>query len=298
MDKMFSKKVKIAITVIISAVILIIGIDYLKGINIMRPSNYYNITFDKVNGLTLSAPVEVDGYKVGIVKDMSYDYTSGKINVEVNLNKSVNITHGTYAELVVDVLGTAVIALHIDRTSTEYYVSGDTIQGLTSDDMMASINNDILPRLVAMIPKIDSILTGVNGFVNSPELAMSLKRIDNITANLESTTNDLSKFTSGNLNSISNNIDTASTNIKKFTSQLDQIKINEIAMTTDSALTNIKEITEKINSNTNTIGLLLNERGLYDELIHTVSSADSLLIDIKRNPKNYLNFSVFGGKKK
>ena len=298
MNKILSKEVKIGIAVIVSALILIFGIDYLKGINLMKPSNYFSIEFDKVNGLTLSAPVEVEGYRIGLVREMNYDYANGKVYVEVDLDKSVKLPRGSYAELEVDLLGTAIVALHIDRSSNEYYSTGDTISGITSADIMDKVNSDILPQLTAMLPKIDSILSGVNGIVNSHELESSLKRVDRITANLETATGNLSSFTSGRLESIGGNIDTATVNIKNFTAQLDHIKIKEMALTADTAITNIKDITAKINSNTNTIGLLLNERGMYDDLMHTVSSADSLLIDLRKNPGRYVHFSVFGGRKK
>lgn len=298
MKKVFTKEVKIAITVILCAVILIIGIDYLKGVNLMKPVNYYNIQFDRVSGLTLSAPVQISGFQVGLVRDMKYNQKTGKIDVEIDIDKSIDLPVGTYARLESDILGTSIVALYPELKGVNMFEPGDTIPGVIEEGMMDAVGKDILPKVTDMLPKIDSILTGINGLVNGPELDRSMARLDAITADLETATGELSKFMTGQLPSIGNNIDTAICNLKGVTADLDEANIKGIVSSADTVLLNIKDITAKLNDQTNTIGLLFNERGVYDEVVNTLQSADSLLIDLRKHPKRYVHFSLFGKKDK
>lgn len=298
MKKIFTKEVKIAVTVILCAIILIIGIDYLKGVNILKPVNYYNIQFDRVSGLTLSAPVEISGFQVGLVREMKYNQTTGKIDVEIDIDKSINIPVGTYARLESDILGTSIVALYPALEAGNMFEPGDTIPGVIEEGMMDSVGKDILPKVTDMLPKIDSILTGINTIVNGPEINRTLTRLDAITADLESVTGELSYFMTDRFPAIGNNIDTAVSNLKGVTAELDDVNIAGIASTADTVLMNIRDITAKLNEQSNTLGLLLNERGIYDEVLNTLQSADSLLVDLRKHPKRYVHFSLFGKKDK
>lgn len=298
MKKIFTKEVKIAITVILCAIILIIGIDYLKGVNLMKPVNYYNIQFDRVSGLTLSAPVEISGFQVGLVRDMKYNQTTGKVDVEIDIDKSINVPVGTYAKLESDILGTSIVALYPSLKAGDMFEPGDTIPGIIEEGMMDSVGKDILPKVTDMLPKIDSILSGINTIVNGPEINRTLTRLDAITADLESVTGELSCFMTDRFPAIGNNIDTAVSNLKGVTAELDDVDIAGIALTADTVLMNIRDITAKLNEQSNTLGLLLNERGIYDEVLNTLQSADSLLIDLRKHPKRYVHFSLFGKKDK
>lgn len=298
MKKVFTKEVKIAITVILCAIILITGIDYLKGINVMKPANYYNIQFDSVSGLNLSAPVEISGFRIGLVRDMKYNQKTGKIDVEIDIDKSIDMPEGTYARLESDLLGTSIITLYPPLNVEAMHEPGDTIPGVIEGGMMDSVGNEILPKVTDMLPKIDSILTGINKLVNGPELSRTVTRLDAITADLESTSGELSYFMTERFPAIGNNVDTAICNLKGVTAELDNVGIASMATSVDTVLMNIKEITAKLNDQTNTLGLLLNERGVYDEVISTLQSADSLLVDLRKHPKRYVHFSLFGKKDK
>ena len=163
---------------------------------------------------------------------------------------------------------------------------------------MDSVGKDILPQVTDMLPKIDRILTGINGLVNGPELARTVTRLDAITADLESASGELSDFMTNRFPAIGNNVDTAVCNLKGVTAGLNDVNIAGIATSADTVLLNIKDITAKLNDQTNTLGLLLNERGIYDEVLNTLQSADSLLIDLRKHPKRYVHFSLFGKKDK
>ena len=247
MKKLFTKEVKIALAVLISAAILVVGIEYLKGINLMKPTNYYYIEYKNVTGLTVSTPVVIDGFKVGLVREINYNYDKpGTVTVEVSLDNQLKVPSGSKAVLMVDFLGTATIDLRLNKYVSTYHSAGDVLIGENAPDMLGSIQNNVLPQLTAMLPKIDTILTGIQAIVTNPALSES---------------------------------------------------IDQTVVSVDSTLLGLQSITNKLNNNDNTLGLLLNDKQLYDGLLNTVGSADSLLIDLRLNPKRYVHFSLFGRKK-
>lgn len=298
MNKFFTKEVKIAITVIVCVTLLVFGINFLKGVNLLTPANFYYIKYDNVSGLAMSAPVNIEGYKVGLVRNISYDVNSGEINVQIGIDDNIKLPKGTTAELASDLLGTASISLHLDRTSSEYYAPGDTLPKKVSSGLLSSLEDDIMPQVTNMLPKLDSILAGLNTIVNNPALTTSVDRIDDIIVDIESSTSQLSMLMNSKVPSMLSNIDTVSTNLKSFTSQLNDVEIAQIMSSVDSTLTNIRELTDMMTDKNSTIGMLFNDSGMYDGVVKALQSADSLLIDLKEHPKRYVHFSLFGKKEK
>ena len=298
MSKVFTKEVKIGLTVIICVTLLVLGINFLKGVNLLTPANYYNISCGNVAGLTLSAPVNIEGYKVGLVRNISYDVNSGNILVEIGIDDNIKLTKGTTAELTSDLLGTATISLNINRTSQEFYSPGDTIPSKATTGMLSSVENEILPQVNNLLPKLDSILSGINTMVNNPALVTSVDKIDDIIADIELTTSQLSKLMDKDIPSVVSNIDSTTNNLKNFTAQLNDVEIQKIVSSADSTLYNIKQLTDKMNDKNSTIGMLFNDSGMYDNIVKALESADSLLIDLRENPKRYVHFSLIGRKDK
>ena len=298
MSKFFTKEVKIAITVIVCVTLLIYGINFLKGVNLLTPANYYNITYTNVSGLAMSAPVNIEGYKVGLVRDITYDVNTGKINVQIGIDDNIKLPKGTTAELSSDLLGTATISLYLNRASQEYYTPGDTLPVKESSDLLSSVEEEIMPQVTNMLPKLDSILSGLNIIVNNPVLNESVNRIDDIIADIESSTSQLSILMNSKVPSVLSNIDTVTTNLKGISTQLNEVEFAQIISSVDSTLVNIREITDKMTDKNSTIGMLLNDSGMYDGVVKALQSADSLLIDLKAHPKRYVHFSLIGRKEK
>ena len=281
MKKLFTKEVKIALAVLISAAILVVGIEYLKGINLMKPTNYYYIEYKNVTGLTVSTPVVIDGFKVGLVREINYNY-----------DKS-----GSKAVLMVDFLGTATIDLRLNKYVSTYHSAGDVLIGENAPDMLGSIQNNVLPQLTAMLPKIDTILTGIQAIVTNPALSESIDHLNRITADLEVSSKKLSHIMDKDMPPILANVTGITENVNEFSSRLNELDLKKTVVSVDSTLLGLQSITNKLNNNDNTLGLLLNDKQLYDGLLNTVGSADSLLIDLRLNPKRYVHFSLFGRKK-
>lgn len=146
MKKWFGKEVKIALSVLASILILYVGINYLKGINVMKPSNYYYVQFPNVAGLAQSAPVSIDGYKVGLVQEIVYDYdANGAIKVLLNLDKKLKIPVDSKVYLETDMLGTASIVIDLNPHVSEYYDHGAVIEGEVKSGLMQNIQGELLP---------------------------------------------------------------------------------------------------------------------------------------------------------
>ncbi len=298
MKKYFSKEVKIAISVIVSAVILYFGIEFLKGINLMQPSNYYYIKYDNVAGLTVSTPVTVDGFKVGLVRSIDYDYETyqGAV-VEVMLDKKLRIPEGSKAVLQADLLGTVTLTLQLNKYVSTYCSPGDYLVGESDAGLMNNVEEELLPSLAALLPKIDSLLDGLNGVVRSQELNKTLTNVAQISDELRVASHHISTLLADTVPAIVSDVKRITHNLDGLTAELSQSNIKQTIAHIDGVVASVDTLMAKLHQPDNTVGALLTDRALYDALNRSVTSADSLLIDLRLNPKRYVHFSLFGGRK-
>lgn len=297
MKKKFSKEVKIGIAFVVALFILYFGINFLKGINIFKLSNSYTVVFDDVTGLTLSSPVVLNGYQVGLVYSMKLENDSAnKIAVILNLDKGVKINKGSKVKLDVSLMGTATVTIDQNPYTQEYYSIDDRIPGVRVAGMMESLGGDMVPQIGALVPKIDSILIGLQLLVNNPALVKSLENVEVITADLAVSSKQLNQMMlnlNKNIPTMANNMTNASNDLAGMTGQLKAIDIASSYSSIDSTLKNIQGLSSKLSSKDSSLGLLLNDRALYDSLNVTMSNASLLLKDIKENPSRYINIKVF-----
>lgn len=293
MKKFFTKEVKIALSVILSLVVLYVGIQFLKGINVTKPANHYYVTFNNVQDLMVSSPVTVEGFKVGLVHEMQYDYeNNGQVRVMLNLDKQLRIPKGSKIILTKSLLGNATIVIEMNPYVSEYYTSGDVIEGMVASDMLSNVSA-MIPQIEALIPKLDSILVGVQTLVNDPALSTSISRLDNITADLAASSQSLSRVIRYDVPTVLSTANTVLCRVDTFATTLNNLPLQNTISSVNNIAGNLELTTARLNATDNTLGLLLNDHYLYDRLTGTVSSLDSLLIDIRLRPKRYVHFSVF-----
>lgn len=294
MKKVFTKEAKIGLVSIISLILLYCGINYLKGINLFKPVNHYEVVFSNVKGVTISSPVYVEGFKVGLVREIRYDYESkDKILVDISLEDEMKINKGSYISIVNSFLGGAELHIHLNKFVSDYYKPGDSIEGRMTEDMMQSVQEDLLPSVEALLPKIDSILGGLEKIVNHPALTQSLEHVEKSIANLEVSTRQLNQLLASDVPVIVSNLKTITANFSDVSGELKTLDLQSTVQSINATLANLKVTTEKFNSKDNTLGLLLNDRALYDNLNATTDNASKLLLDLRENPKRYVHFSVF-----
>ena len=299
MKTVFTKEAKIGLVSIVSLALLYLGINYLKGVNLFKPVNHYYVAFSNVKGVTVSSPVFVEGFKVGLVREISYDYDiTGKISVLVSLEDKMRINKGSYITVVNSFLGGAELHIHLNTFVDDYFHSGDTIEGRMETDMMTSVQENLLPGIEQMMPKLDSILGGLQTLVNHPALTQSLAHVEQTTASLEHSSRRLDQLLAKDVPVIVENLKGITTNFESVSGQLKELDLAGTMRTVNATLANLKLTTDKLNSADNSLGLLLNDRQLYDNLNGTMENASLLLLDLREHPKRYVHFSLFGSKQK
>lgn len=295
--KIYNQEVKIALAMIAALCILIYGINYLKGVNIFKPATYYYVKFSDVNGLTKSSPVFAGGFKVGMVRDIDYDYIHpGHIAVEIKLDTKMRIPKGSTAQIASNLMGGLRLNLLLATNTNEFMQVGDTISGGLDAGLMASFSQ-LLPQVEKMLPKIDSILTSLNALVNDPSIRASLHSLQGTTANLNAASMDLKLLMRNNVPRLIGKLDRVSDNFITISGNLKSINFNASMSKIDSTLVNIKLMTDQLNSKDNSVGLLLHDKQLYYNMSNTFMNASNLMEDLKANPKRYVHFSIFGRKK-
>ncbi len=299
MKTVFTKEAKIGLVSIVSLALLYLGINYLKGVNLFKPVNHYYVAFSNVKGVTVSSPVFVEGFKVGLVREISYDYdTTGKISVLVSLEDKMRINKGSYITVVNSFLGGAELHIHLNTFVDDYFKSGDTIEGRMESDMMTAVQENLLPSIERMMPKLDSILGGLQTLVNHPALTQSLAHVEQTTASLAHSSRQLDQMLAKDVPVIVENLKGITTNFESVSGELKALDLAGTMQAVDATLANLKLTTDKLNSADNSLGLLLNDRQLYDNLNGTMENASLLLLDLREHPKRYVHFSLFGSKQK
>ena len=304
--KRLPKTFVIGLCVIIALLVLVFGINFLKGVNLFKAANYYYASYTNVAGLNLSAPVTINGYKVGLVRDIQYAYDNpGHIKVELSLDKELHLTRGTKAMLVTDMLGTASIELVMGRDPQMLEVGSELI-GQTSSGLMDNVSQDLLPGITAMIPKIDSLLVALTEVASNPAIGTSLDHLNATLVNLESASGQLNGLmrsmpgivsdagvTMGNVKSMSSNLNVISNDLTSVSNTLKGMPLDATMNHVLEASRSLNEVLANLNNPNSSMGLLLNDRQLYQNLSNASASLDSLLIDVKKNPKRYISLKLF-----
>lgn len=320
MKSFLNKNVIIAIVVLLGLGLLYWGIEFLKGVNLFEPANYYIVKFEDINGLNVSTPVTVNGYQVGLVKDINYDYNTNEISVKLSLDNELKIPKGSTVSLNSELLGSPSLTLNLAK-SKSYYKVGDVIPSAMTAGLMDKVTEQIMPEVNQIMPKINDILGNVNALVSNPALGNSVSQFDDIVGKINTSAQDLnvlmnnlsrlSQHLNGSvpgvindLSGIGRKVDGTVTNFQALSSTLNtkakDLPTQELHKTINdlnATLANLKQLTAELNSKLNdrnsTLGLMLNDRQLYDNANGAVMSLDSLLNDIKANPKRYITIKVF-----
>ena len=293
-----TKEVKIGMVGIVALCVLIYGINYLKGIHLFKPTSYFYVQFQDINGLTKSSPVFADGFRVGIVRALHYDYTRpGNVLAEIEVEPDLRIPKGSTAELVAEMLGGVKMTLLLANNPRERYQVGDTIPGRLNSGMMDQAAK-MLPQLEKMMPKLDSILTSLNTLLADPALAATLHNVEDLTASMAGTSRQLQSLMKNDIPQLTAKLNHIGENVEAMTDNLKQIDYAAAMQKVDATLANVRSLTDKLNQPDNTVGLLLNDPALYQNLNATTANAAALLEDLKAHPKRYVHFSLFGKKDK
>ncbi len=310
-----SNETKIGALTAIAIVVLILGYNFLRGNDILSREQRFYAIYGHVDGLNISKPVLVNGFQIGRVSDMKLQ-PSGKTLVEFKINKDYLIPENSVARLMsTDLLGNKAIEFELGNSKVNAE-NKDTLRSNVERSLAESVQ-PVQKKAEAIITKMDSLLTSVNTILNPSfqknidrsfkSVASTLETIDRTTKKVDglvgSESGRIGKILA-NFESISSNLRNNNQHISHIVANFDQLS-NQVAKTNiqetltnaNKAMTDLQAAINKINNGTGSIGLLLNDDKLYNNLNNSAANLDKLMIDLKANPKRYVSFSIFGGKK-
>lgn len=313
MKKLAKKEIGIGISVAVAIIILIFGIEFLKGINLFRPANFYLAYYDNVDGLDISAPVKVNGYKVGQVREINFDYAKpGKTEVVLALNRNLHLPEDSKAIISSSLMGEAYIEINVGNSPNFIPVGGE-VATKEQPGLLSGISESLMPKINETLIYVDSLLLSLNAVAGDPALKKSLGRLDGISDNLLLSSNGLKTLMNrdvpqlmGNANGVvsntrglvshlgytMNNVDTITGNLAAFTNQLNQLPLNRTLEDLNRTVANLESFSNQLKNPDSTLGMLMNDPELYNRLNSVAASVDSLIVDIKRNPKRYISIKL------
>lgn len=299
--KFFTKEVKIALVAIVAIIVLFIGMQFLKGMSLFSSHNIYYVDFDDVSGMSASSPIYANGFRVGVVQQIAFDYDQpGHIVAAVDIDPKLRMTEGTRAEIASDFLGNVKLELRLGPADARLLAKGDTISGSMQAGLMAKAA-EMIPQVEQLLPKIDSILTTIATLAADPSIAGTLHNAENLTASLNNTARQLNSLTAQlnrRMPQMMEKADSTLAHTQVLTGNLAQLDFDATMKKVDQTLANVEQLTARLNSPKGSIGMLLNDAQLYENLNATMRDVDSLLVDFKQHPRRYINVSVFGKKEK
>lgn len=296
--KLLSREFIIGAIGIVALLLLYFLINFFKGIDLFKMGERYYVKFDNVSQLVSSSPVYLNGFKAGNVRNITYDFADMKnIVVEIEIDKRLRIPKGSLAKITTHMLGGADISIELSHES-EILVPGDTLKGILDRGIAGEASDKIMPAFDRIMPRIDSILVSLNTLLANPSLAASVENTAQLTKELNTTTRQLNALLADDVPQITERMVQIEEDMLAVSSQLKDVDYNELFGKIDSALSNIQQITAEINNGEGTVGELVKNKELYDRLNSTCEAATQLLEDLRKNPKRYVHFSIFGRKEK
>jgi phospholipid/cholesterol/gamma-HCH transport system substrate-binding protein len=311
--KKISNEVKVGGTALLTILVFVWLFNFLKGKDFLKSTAVYYTIYDKVGGLAESSPVEINGYKVGVVRSLDFiDATSGKLLVEFSVKKNFRLPKNTVAEIVpVSLLGGMKVQFVYGK-GPGTYKDGDTIPGRLAESLMDKIDTEILPvkeKLSNLIVVLDSVIASVDEIMD-PEFKKEFKgtvaHLNNTTASLDkvlgskekelaATVDNINKFTSM-LSDNSGKMNKTLSNIETISDSLSASDISAAVSNLKTSLERASKLMDNLNKGKGSAGQFLTNDTLYTNLSGSLESLNLLLKDMKANPKRYVHFSIFGKK--
>ena len=288
-----SRNFWIGLATAIALFLFYFGFNFLKGRNVFDSTREYYVRLADTGGLSRSAPVVINGYTVGKVKDLLFDYGRMESSLaSLSLDKELKVPKGTVAFVQTNPFGGASLILEVAKSS-DYLAPGDTIPSRLNSGLLETIEKEIAPKISETLGSLDSLIAQVNAVVADPNLKATLSEFSASAANIRQTSARLNRLMASKVPSILDNVDSATLTVKNIAASVPAGELEQTIRDFKSVVDNLRKVSEDLGGTDGSLGLLLNDPDLYRRLQAAVASADSLLADIKQNPKRYLNISVF-----
>ena len=302
----YSKEIKVGFLAIIGIMMSIFSYNYLKGINLFEKNRKFTIKYEKVDGLSVSNPVTLNGFKIGKVQKINFNpQNSRELMVDIIVENDILFPKTSLAELYeTGLIGGKAIAIIPDyKNDSTLAVDGDLLKGIIKPGLTELVNQ-ILPQvqlqIEAVMKNAEIVLSNINTLFDDEtkqELKSSIQDFSNLTQNLSDTSVKISELISGNsvdLSDAISNFRITSNNIKTITDSISSNEIVSITSNLNKLVANLNSITKRLMNSEGTAGKLIYDKSIYNNLENATKELNMLIKDIKLNPDRYINFSVFG----
>ena len=306
----FKKEIKVGFLAIVGIIMSVFSYNYLKGINLFEKNRNFKIIYTKVDGLSVSNPVTLNGLKIGNVKKIKFNPLNSKeLIVDVVVENDIKFPKTSIAELYeTGLIGGKAIAIIPDYMNDSTIASdGDFLKGVNKPGLTELVNQ-ILPQvqlqLEGVMKNAEIVFKNINNLFDEEtkkELKYSIQNFSLLTSNLNNTSKNISDLINKNSNNFSSAIldfKNASKNIRSISDSISGKEITNITNNLNELLNNLKIISNNLNNSKGSIGKLINDDSIYSNLEKASNELNILIEDIKINPGRYIKFSVFGRKNK
>ena len=307
--------IKVGVISLLSIFLLYYGINFLKGVNVMSNARVLHSYYNEIAGLTEGNSVTIKGYKIGTITNISFDNErNNELRVEMNIEDDIQIPLNTVAKIVsLDLMGTKGVSFVLGDT-TALVVSGDELIGDIEISLQDEVNAQILPlknKTEELIGSIDSVMTVITTVLNKDareSLSKSLISLDETFTTLSETmiiVNKMVEENQENINSMMTNFSSITENLNSSNSEIKNILSNFSSFSDSlakadilSTLNKIDAITYKISNGNGSLGKLVNDKELYENLKSASKELDELITDMKLHPERYVSFSIISPQNK
>jgi len=284
----YTRELKFGLIVIGAIFLLYFGLNFLKGINIFHASNSFYAKFEKIDGLVVSSQVQIKGFRVGQVDAIEFDFTQEKpFTVRFSVLSEIQVPKGTIVEMFDDgLLGGRALQLLIPtgNIAQSSHQSGDEIPSQINAGLFGQISDVLIPKVEGFMLQADSVMRSLRSLLENENLANTLETADQLASDLTATNRQINRLLTNQIPLLLNNANTLMTDFSAVSEHLqsfDIAKANQTMATLDNTISTFGNTAENLNE-------------LSFGLMRVSSSADSLLIDLRKNPSRYVHFSLFG----
>lgn len=294
----YKREIKVGILVLVCLFLMYFGFYFLKGVNIFTSVHSFHGSFEQVNGLEEQAPVYIRGYRVGQVDHIHYDFSHDTaFVVDISVKKDISLPYGTTMALVADgLMGGTAIQLNLPTgTSTNEYKNDDILPTLVIPGLMDNLQENLLGSISTAVRHTDSLLLTIQNQLADNHLYNTLSNVDQMSADLKVVSNDLKEVVQYQIPPIVQKADSSLSGLNEVISDVRAANLPDVIANVDTSISVVKKA---LTNEEGTLGKLLYDNDLYTHIDATVVSVDSLVSDLKQNPKRYVHFSLFGRKNK
>ena len=302
----YAREIKVGVLATVCIFLLFFGFNYLKGVNIFSSIHSFHGVYTNIHGLELQAPVYIRGYKVGQVDNIDYDFTrDSSFTVDISIKRNINLPEGTRMALVSDgIMGGMAIELILPATEVAskediaYLPTGATIPTTVVPGLLDGLQEAVIQPLSNTLASLDTLVGQLQAQLDNNHIESILSNADIAVADLRSSSKQLKQVMSHQVPSVITKLDTTMSDLQQVVTDVKAANIKATVARVDTALNNVNYLIADFRSPNGTVGMLLNDKGLYNHIDSAVVSVDSLLVDLKANPKRYVHFSLFGAREK